>query len=106
MAQARDFETFPAMVLADNGTGAAWLRRLGARGKDGCDGVMELVFSVHRDLSKLPQTPAGNQFATADEIVRRTLSPVNWTNDDLFEATPAFRSKGFRRAPKQFARAR
>ena len=62
VAQAHDIETLRAVVLIDNGTVAAWLRRLGALGKQGSDGVMELDLPVHRDLSRLPQNPTGKQF--------------------------------------------
>ena len=62
VAQARAIETLRAVVLADNGTVAAWLRRLGALGKPASDGVMELDLPVHRDLSRLPQNPTGKQF--------------------------------------------
>jgi GNAT superfamily N-acetyltransferase len=62
VAQARGIETLRAVVLVDNGTVAAWLRRLGASGKQGSDGVMELDLPVHRDRSRLPQNPTGKRF--------------------------------------------
>ncbi len=62
VAQARGIETLRAVVLVDNGTVAAWLRRLGALGKPCSDGVVELDLPVHRDLARLPQSPAGKQF--------------------------------------------